>query len=234
MVATEAVLEKPITFHKKFHREVAMKKGTVCILILSLCLLFCACGTNMVDLSVQCVCGKDDFSLPLETKGSLELPGTVSFPSDMNLADLKDTIDCADYGTADVQTTIYGNILTIEKTDAQAKTHVYFVYRPNGGDRMYLSDGRWMSVVLPFQFLEEREEWRQSLLSVDTDKPYPTEYTLEDFAAFYEKLEEYDLQISGNSISVQLKEEYRPDHETSYRVRLTFAENAVSFAYEEI
>lgn len=219
---------------KKFHIEVLMKKSATFILILTLCLLFCSCGTNKTDLTVQCACGKDYFSLPLDIKGMLELPGTVSFPSDMNLKELENTIDSANFGTASVQTTIYGNILSIEKTDAQAKTHVYFVYHPSDGDRMYFCDGKCLDIVIPFQFLEEQEEWRYSLLSVETETPYSTEYALEDFVAFYEKLEEYDLQTSENTISIQLKEEYRSDRDESRIVRLTFEDNKVLFACEGI
>lgn len=209
-----------------------MRNKIAAAFILSFCLLFCSCGTNKTDLTVQCVCGKDYFTLPLDMEGLFEMPGSVSFSPDMDLTELKDTIDSQDFGTASIQTAIYGNILSIEKTDAQTKLHVYFVYRPSGRDRMYLSDGRWLDVVIPFHLLEESEEWQYSLLNLETETPYSTQYALEDFVAFYEKLEEYDLQTSENTVSVQLKEEYRTDDRASYLVHLTFEDNAVWFSYE--
>lgn len=208
-----------------------MRNKIAAAFILSFCLLFCSCGTNKTDLTVQCVCGKDYFTLPLDMEGSFEMPGTVSFSPDMDLTELKDTIDSQDFGTASIQTAIYGNILSIEKTDAQTKLHIYFVFRPSGRDRMYLSDGIWLDVVIPFHLLEEIED-----LGLDTETPYSTQYALEDFVAFYEKLEEYDLQTSENTVSVQLKEEYRrtDDNRTRCIVHLTFEENTVWFSYESI
>ncbi len=215
-------------------------------LALSLCVILSGCGHNMVELSCRCVFQDDKFKLPIPEKGLYEA-GSISFDG-YTLAEMKEKIDCADYGEAHITTYLSGNFLTIEKQDGKNRTHYYSLFQKENGrlffsisgvvmECEYATDHMAQVVVIPYHLIDEREEWRErdwGWPSIVSNEVYSTSHSISEFVAFYEKLDELTVRIEENRLIAEMKEPLPLYYiyQRYWRLTITFSETGVSFYCE--
>ncbi len=206
-----------------------------CILAVYALPTLTACGVNRVDISVRCYYDYDHFSLPLNKKGFMDGPDDVRFETEMTLSELKNLIDDTDYGNAKIQTFMSERMIGITKTDVAGKTHYYLVRDKGNGVYMLGNCCQGSGSIVPFYYLEYREEWHYNLY-LREDTVYKTLCGIEKFAEFYERLEEFKVSIDGNILVAEMVEPIEfPQRSPMYcRIMMRFTDEGVTFFAEDL
>ncbi len=206
-----------------------------CILAVYALPTLTACGATRVDIKVGCYYDYDYFSLPLNKKGFVDGPDAVRFETEMTLSELKNLIDNTDYGKAKVETFLSERMIGITKTDATGKSHYYLVHDRKNGWYELDNCSQGFGTIVPFYYLEYREEWRD-YLRVEKDVVYKTSYGIEKFAEFYEKLEEFKVSIDGNVLVAEMVAPIEFTQRTPIytRMTMTFTDEGVTFFEEQL
>ena len=187
------------------------------------------------ELQVYCLFDGDSFKLPVKFKGVWHMPTVMTFNSELSVADFKELIDGYDYGDDTVTTSINGNILVIEKTDSNKKTHYYMLTLYGKifwfSSPAYIFDENGGLILFPVHYLdnaeisEQEEGYGAPILKEGSY--YTATRTIADFVQFYSKLEECKVLQDGDRLEVKIE-----NGNSITTIVLTFKDGKV--AYKEI
>lgn len=214
-------------------------KKSILFYLLVIILTFTACDGSIKKLKANDIIYEDSFELPF--KASKAFPGGdhIYFNIDKSLQDMKESIDSEKYEKYSISASLHLNqFLLIEKLTADSKLHYYMIAKSSDDWFYYfvpsscINNSDVRHILTPFHLFELELPKNGEIYSIEMNRPYKTNVTIDDFKKFYEKIEIFDVSIENSILSIKVKdkEQIHGNHyENNFTIEFT-SQDSIQFA----
>lgn len=211
---------------KKLLRKIAIITAVECTLACTAAVSACGGVTRLKKISIDCYFDHDSITLPVSFDGAIcDPPEGICFTTEHSLAEIKEEIDRAKFKNAAVTTELYGIVLLLKKQTDNNLVHYYSIERHDRApyrsryfvrnlveDVNCIGNGHpynYYTLAFPVHLLDfsrfelYNRDYRCDMFQENT--PYPTRYSVSDFADFYREIQQYEVTENEDCVVVTPK-----------------------------